>query len=213
MLRTRRPSSVTLSPPKPQKTKASSELPVYSVYLERARSDESETSSSSSFEESAEQVFASKIQETFPLCRKNPQKEIKERRKRWLLRAFLVGAALILVWRNLSLPAFRKSGAGNNTSINDYQNEVAPGRQLTYEAESARSLDSLISQSKIRQEAETMVFRTFGEGPFLVEFELRVWGDDNRPSKHFFTIELAPTVRVYDFLGTRSLTFLSLPSI
>jgi hypothetical protein len=39
---------------------------VYTIYLERARSDESETSSSSSAEDVGDQAFNSKIQETSP---------------------------------------------------------------------------------------------------------------------------------------------------
>lgn len=200
MLRTRRPSSVALPSPKSQKAKVLSELPVYTVFLERSRSDETETSSSSSLEDPLEQVFSNKIKDTFPLCRKNPHKEIIERRRRWLLRTLLLVSALLLV--QLNLPFRTKSKRTENTGTR----ETVPGRQLTSETESARSLDSLISQSKIRQEAEANVLRHFGDGPHLVEFELRVWDDDNRPTKHYFTIELAPTVSAFECCDHKSQT-------
>jgi hypothetical protein len=197
MLRTRRPSAVTLTPsPKPtSRGRLPSELPVYSLYLERANSDEAETSSSSSSsssEDVGEQAFNCRIQESFPLCRKNPQKEAAERRKAFLVRSLLILFAFCIVFANWNylFPAKRQ----NNSNPIVAPRDVPTGRKLTTETENARSLDTMANQSQIRRDSEMKVLQKFGEGPYLVEFELRVWGDDNRPAKYFFTMELAPTV-------------------
>jgi hypothetical protein len=186
MLRTRRPSTISLSPPLQAHRGKVNELPVYSVYLERVRSDESETSSSSSTEDAGE-PFITKIQETFPLCRKNPHKEIAERRKALLVRSLLILLAVGIVVAKWNL-VFPPDHNNNNRAV------PATIRRLTENTENTQSPDSPTNQSRIRNECETKILQKFGEGPFLVEFELRVWGDDNRPAKYFFTMELAPTV-------------------
>jgi hypothetical protein len=192
MLRTRRLSAATLSPsPKPSaRGRVSNELPVYTIYLERARSDESETSSSSSAEDVGDQAFNSKIQETFPLCRKNPRKEIAERRKAFLVRSLLVIFAFGVVFANWSYLFPSKD-------TNNQDNPMVAPRDSIPAGRNARSLDTMANQSQIRKDSEMKILQKFGEGPYLIEFELRVWGDDNRPAKYFFTMELAPTVRYF----------------
>jgi hypothetical protein len=170
---------------------------VYTVYLERARSDESETSSSSSAEDVDEQAFNSKIQESFPLCRKNPHKEIAERRKAFLVRSLLVIFAFGVVFANWSYLFPSKGRNNQNNPMVAPRDSIPAGRKVTTETENARSLDTMANQSQIRKDSEMKILQKFGEGPYLVEFELRVWGDDNRPAKYFFTMELAPTVRYF----------------
>ena len=68
-------------------------------------------------------------------------------------------------------------------------------RRLTLEAESVQSLQVFSNQEKIRKRSKRKVKKMFGDGPYLVEFELLVWDDENRAKQYFFTIEMAPVVR------------------
>jgi hypothetical protein len=43
-----------------------------------------------------------------------------------------------------------------------------------------------------QQLAKARIVEKFGRGPYLFEFQLRIWGADNIPTEHFFTVELAP---------------------
>lgn len=107
----------------------------------------------------------------------------------------LLAFGIVVVNWNLVIPSNRNS---NKPVVAPHDSPT--GRKLTAETENTRSLDSMANQSQIRKESETKLLQKFGDGPHLVEFELRVWGDDNRPTKYFFAMELAPTVRLSLFV-------------
>lgn len=53
------------------------------------------------------------------------------------------------------------------------------------------SVTTTLTEEQRRSQA--LLYETYGMGPYLVEFQLNIWGEDNRPVEHYFTVELAPS--------------------
>jgi Cyclophilin type peptidyl-prolyl cis-trans isomerase/CLD len=60
------------------------------------------------------------------------------------------------------------------------------------------------SLTEVQLKSQALLLAKYGVGPYLVEFQLNIWGEDNRPVEHYFTVELAPSdlmpATVYFFL-------------
>lgn len=99
-----------------------------------------------------------------------------------LLRSVLVVALFCALSHNLR-SRFPQSGVDHASLFEDRD----------FEESSAIVIPRKPSKEELmQQESKSAVLQKFGRGPLLVEFHLQIWGElDNRPTDHFFTVELA----------------------
>jgi hypothetical protein len=65
----------------------------------------------------------------------------------------------------------------------------APAVQPT--TTTATTVSAFLTDEQRQKQAQ--LIEKHGMGPYLVEFQLNIWGEDNRPVEHYFTVELAPS--------------------
>lgn len=139
-----------------------------------------------------------KIMECFPY-RRNHEQELIARRRSFVVRALVLITILVLVATNVPSRANSQRAPivqeRRTTEFEENDSAEMAVRRLTLEAESVQSLQVFSNQEKIRKRSRRKVKKMFGDGPYLVEFELLIWDGENRAKQHFFTVEMAPVVR------------------
>lgn len=171
--------------------KSPSELPSFDC-IDLTSCSVGSDDSQSSWEDD-EMLFNSRIPENFPLFRATYQRRMEARRS-MLIKVCVTLFVVVTLFVNFShtLRFDQASTRHHKHSMGHSEPNHSAARRLTRDND---QLMSLVDSRKIQEHSLTKVDELFGPGPYLVEFEVQIWGDDNRPEQRFFTVEMAPTVR------------------
>ena len=162
--------------------KAPSELPSFDCMVDMTCSVGSDDSQSSSSWEEDEMLFNCRIPENFPLYRSTHEQRVEARRS-MLIKVLVVLSVLGIVALNFSHTLGLQTTSRRHKSKHQLGrgwHSHSQGRRLTAESE---QLMSLADNRKIQETSLRLVEDRFGAGPHLVEFEIKIWGEDNQPEQ------------------------------
>lgn len=142
-------------------------------------------STSSCFEEDEDCPVIEEVKDFHPDYLKRTRKTNCSSLRATLARIVVVVCAFALVGCRLKTMISQNS----DMTIFDAAADTAP---LGASQGKPTSFSSL-SLTDEQRRSQSQLYAKYGMGPHLVEFQLNIWGDDNRPVEHYFTIELAPS--------------------
>lgn len=111
--------------------------------------------------------------------------------KSFLIRSFFVVAVFGIVSHNLQAIVGRQDILFDDGQV-DSQDSSMIRQQKPLPSSATITTTKSDSEERIQSMSKALLFEKYGRGPHLVEFVINIWSDD-KPVRHFFTVELAPT--------------------